>query len=414
MRAFKIVLQQLSRWMPNARAVRQQLLDALQAALDSGRLTPTELGRHMPGSEKLKVKVKKMYRWLTNPAFIEKGKALFRALAHCLLDGVGQPLLLADWTVFGDHYLLCCGLVHDGRALPIYLEVRPLSEFGKPKTEREWLETLRRDILPVCQPVLCTDAGFRSDWFDDVERLGFHYIGRLQPGVKMQPVSATADVWLTMDVLGFAATKIPEDMGQYLVCKGDPVQRRVVRYHGTVARGPSQQRGPSPKGGPREQKYRRQAERGWVLVTSLSPPEADAALLIAMYTQRMQIEEMFRSIKSEIYGQGLGESHSQNRTVVANLWKLACLRAVVLQMVGFVAEEHDWHKDYQTNTSERRVLSLPFLGQLVLEHQDMRQLTPNRMQRALDDIRQAAQRPTNSISHISNIAQSAQSPALAA
>ena len=421
MRAYRSVVEQLFPWLVGTtQAWKQRLLETLEAAQASGRLSVTELGRHLPGRGTLKSKVKKMWRRLSGPQ-TDEHKALYRAIAHALLQGVQEPVLLVDWTFFNDSYLLCCALSHDGRALPLYIEVRPLKDYGKTWVEREWLTTLQNEILPSCRPVLCTDAGFRSDWFNDTHALDFHYIGRLAPNVHLQPANASSELWVDVDVLGLAATKTPEDLGDCLVCKSNPVQRRVVRYRGRVPRRPDQLRGPSPKGGGPGKKHRRQAQRGWMLVTSLSPEQADAEQIVAMYTLRMQVKELFRSIKSHMYGQGAGESRSHSAPVVAALWSLASVRALVLLLVGRVAENHCWHLDYQTNTAKRRVLSLPRLGDLVLKHHDLRQLTPQRLMQALLDVRRDASRPSRSMpgsprlrKAISDLRQAAQSSAAAA
>jgi hypothetical protein len=394
-RAFLTVLQQMSPWVAPSHAVKQRLLESLEAALDADGLSVTELGRNLPGRASLKHKVKSLWKRLRQQGQSPENRALYRALAHCLLKGVEQPVLLVDWTVCNGQYLLCCALAHEGRALPLFLELHPLSEYGKAHIEKAFLQTLQRDILPAgLRPLVCTDAGFRAPWFDAVTELGWDYLGRLTPNVQLQPVGVTSDLWVKAEVLGLLATSTPEDLGNYRVGKGDPVRRRVVRYHGRVLRAPSQRRGPSPKGGDQAKKHRRQAQRGWVLVSSLPAEQVDAVQLVALYTLRMQVEQLFRSVKSAVYGQGMGESRSQSAPVLAGLWQLACLRAVALHLVGLVAEQQGWHRHYQTNTSSRRVLSWMRLGQLVLRYHDLRQVTPARLNHALHLVRQQADRPT--------------------
>lgn len=392
MRAFLTVLRQLSMCEVTTEAVHRRLLESFQAALEAGSLSVTELGRHLPGRASVKAKVKTMWRRLLQQGERREDHALYRALSHALLKGIERPVLLVDWTACNGQALLCVALAHDGRALPLFLELHPLSDFGKSSLEAAFLKTLHQEILPCGQAVVCTDAGFRSAWFEGVEALGWDYLGRLTPDVQLQCVCATTELWVEAQALGLLGTDTPEELGQYRVGKAARVQRRVVRYHGRLCRAPSQRRGPSPKGGDHGKKYRRQAERGWMLVTSLSAQEVPADALVALYATRMQIEELFRSIKSPVYGQGTGESRSHSASVLAGLWLLASLRAVVLHLVGLVAEQHGWHRLYQTNTSGRRVLSLMSLGKLVLRHHDQRQVTPARLRHALELVRQRADR----------------------
>jgi hypothetical protein len=388
-RAIGIVLRQLQEKQPCLpQSLAQLLMETLDAALSARALTMTELGRSLSRKSTVKARVKTMARFLGSDTLARQLRLLGRALAAVLLSGVHRPVLLVDWTEHNGQWLLYCALAGEGRALALYFEVYPDDSWVNPRTEGAFLRTLATQILPDCQPVLCSDAGFRGAWFEDAAAVGLDYVGRLVPHVQMQPIEAPGEVWVTAEALGSVATGQPEDRGMHRVRKSAPMKQRIVRYKGSSPRAPSQRRKPSTGQGSAVNQHRRMAACGWVLATSLSVAEASAERVVALYAQRMQVEELFRSLKSEVYGQGARSSRSRDSRVLSALWWVGSLLALVLHLVGAVAEEQRWHRQYQTNTTkDRRVLARMTLGHLVLAHHDQRQITPQRLRRALDDLR---------------------------
>jgi hypothetical protein len=351
-------------------------------------LTLTELGRSLSRKSTVKARVKTMARFLAGAPLARQLQTLGRALAHLLLAGAVRPVLLVDWSEHNGHWLLYCAVVGDGRALPLYFEVYSDAASVNPRTERAFLRTPATQILPACQPVLCTDAGFRGEWFEDAAALGLSYVGRLTPYVQLQPMEASGEVWVSAEALGSVAPGQPQDCGLYWVRKTAPQRQRIVRYKGSALRAPSQRRTRTPNSCAAAHQHRRMTAYGWVLATSLSAEQACAERVVALYAQRMQVEELFRSLKSGVYGQGAWASHSGNARVLAALWWVGSLLALVLHLVGGLAYQQRWHRQYQTNTTQdRRVLARMTLGRLVLQHHDQRQITPQRLRGVLDDLR---------------------------
>lgn len=396
MRAFQMVLQKMGRYLPStSKRLRDSLLQTLQAAVRARNLSMTEVAHQLPGTGGLKHKVKTLwrrFRQLGQPGVLQP---LWRALAHALLEGVTHPVLLVDWSALNQQEsLLCCMVAHEGRALPLYFAHYPTEDFGKPAVEHAFLRKLLREIVPQdCHPLLAADAGFRSPWFNEVTRLGGHYIGRLGPKVQLQPQASHSELWVEAPALGLAGGASPEELGLYWVCKGKPVLRRVVRCRRPSQRLPSQQRRPSKGRNTKQNKHRNMAKMGYVLVTSLTREQADAAQVVALYDRRMQLEELLRTLKSERYGLGASASQSHRRDRLAVVFWLAALLCVVLQCVGVVAYQQGWHKRYQTNTTkDRRVLAAITLGRRILLHHDQRALSHNRLEQAFSLIPQMAER----------------------
>jgi hypothetical protein len=113
-------------------------------------------------------------------------------------------------------------------------------------------------------------------------------------------------------------------------------------------------------------KYRARAKTAAALFTSLlghSP-----AAIERIYKTRMQIEESFRSAKSERFGWSLNNVYTASTERMNVLLMLIALAMFAQMLVGAVLEHRGLHKGFQANTTRsRRVLSLFMLGGLALK-----------------------------------------------
>ena len=378
--------------LPNR--LKQTVWPMIEAIYDGQQLTMTGIARHLPGRAFVKHKIKRVYRLLSNPDLHRQFGDLFAAIAHQLVAKNSRPMILVDWTCFDNqHYALVAAVVHDGRALPVYVEVHPIAEYAHEAVETAFLGALKHRILPAgCTPVIVTDAGFRNPWFAQVRRLGWDFVGRLCGRVTIQPTNATADIWLKREVVMARAGEHALELGEYRIAKSNPLTARLVTVHFTAPRMPSQKRTPNKKTRAKGGKYQKQAEEPWLLVTSLDAGEVSAASVVSVYSKRMQIEETFRDDKNRDSGVGLDGSRSQTAAHLRALRWLGALTTILTHTVGQAGEMMGIHRHYQSNTvSDRRVLSLPFLGRQILRHEDRRRLSSKRLREALDHIRAGAQ-----------------------
>ena len=59
-----------------------------------------------------------------------------------------------------------------------------LASKDKRRTHQAFLRQLQA-VLPVgCRPIIVTDAGFRTPWFQQVEALGWDWVGRIRTGTR--------------------------------------------------------------------------------------------------------------------------------------------------------------------------------------------------------------------------------------
>ena len=397
MRAVDILRRRLSsRLVTIHRARLKAVFAALGALLRGGRLSLTELGRSIGGAVDAKHSIKRIDRLLGNKHLHAEVTIWFATIAEALLAGIRRPLIVVDWTEVGpEHVALVAAVPAGGRALMIYSEVHPLRLLSNGKVERQFLETLAKQILPTsCRPIIETDAGFKNPWFKVVRKLSWDFIGRVPAGVLA--IEADADpaskrdreAWFRADSLHSRASTKPSDIGWHTLAKANPLDVRLVlvkKYEkGRKGSKKVTRKGVHP-GSTVYKKYQRRAREPWLLATSLR--RQSAKQIVTLYSQRMQIEETFRDTKNHRFGWSFEDARSDSAERLQVLLLLAALGALGLHLVGVAAERLNLHLRYQANTIRtRRVLSFFALGKMIVARNKMEAITTDRLEEALEDV----------------------------
>ena len=193
------------------------VFDAVESLLKCQRLTLTDLGRSLPRDCGRKHAVKCVDRLLKNPRIEASRGRWGKALGSALFGRNSNPLLLVDWTETGPGFwTLSVATPIGGRAVALYHEVHPTAKLSNPKVEREFIHTLKEEVIPVgCTPVVVTDSGFGTPWFQVVQGVGWDYVGRLGGGMHVCPESADpADLsgWERLSVVYQKANSRPQDL----------------------------------------------------------------------------------------------------------------------------------------------------------------------------------------------------------
>lgn len=364
------------------------ILESIQAVFTHGRLTITGIARWMKRGATVKSQIKRIDRLVSHPGLHRDFIDIAAKIARKLLPS--NSLLIVDWTPYGPHHALVASIPHQGRAIPIYFEVHPEKMLGNATVEQRFLDILEKHIIPKnVKPIVVTDAGYRNPWFKKVLSLGWHVVGRALSRVLAQPCEEEGEVWWHMTVLHDRATNIPTDHGWWRLARRNPMPLRIISLKRLSKRLKSQKRGPSPRGGTTAARHRRRAMQPWMLVTSVAG--VSAATVVSWYQQRMWIEEQFRDDKNIDTGIGLNQSRSTSLGNLQGLRMLGQLTTLLTHCVGIVGERLGLQRKYQVNTvTERRGLSLPYLGRQLLFHEDRRQFSLARLNQALNTIRQEA------------------------
>lgn len=377
MRAVSILRQRLAKSLEQIHAKRLGAIwRAVTGLVVGGRLWLTGLGRSLPGTARKKHLIKAIDRLLGNRRLHAEQLDIYRAVTRLLLAPHSRPVILVDWTPVGTkHHALVASVPIGGRALPLLQEVHPEKNQGKHRVHEKFLRRLRTLLPEGCRPIVVTDAGFRSNWFDAVLKRGWDFVGRVRHHTY---VSEPSGDWVLAKTLHSKASPRARDLGWRFLTRTNPRQRRFVIVRKRRRPGPKKSKGLHSA---KDEKCRRRAQEPWLLATSLGDEYA-AHQIDACYQLRMQIEETFRDEKNPRFGWCFGYARSKSCRRYEVLLLLATLGMLAMVVLGRAAEAKGIHRGYQANTiSSRRVLSFFVLAKHAVEFGDDTQVS----RRALSD-----------------------------
>ena len=263
------------------------------------------------------------------------------------------------------HHLLRAAIPVGGRTLTLYEEVHPEKQLGNSRVHQRFLSTLKEMLPKGCCPVFVTDAGFGNTWYQQIEKHGWHWIGRLRRRTMVMPISKKH--WEYSDKYHDHATGRAHCHGLMTLARSNPQAGYLYTYK-KIKQHRIKKNHYGRKSAANHSKYNalRQNEP-WVLVSSL---DQSANRIIGLYKTRMQIEEAFRDIKNPRWGLSLRHSKTYTGYRFENLLLIAALATLATWLVGIIAEMKGWYRHYQANTTiHRKILSTFYLGSEVLKTQ---------------------------------------------
>lgn len=372
MHAIGIVQQWLRSCCPCMHAARlSALVAAVRGAMLGRRLTLTELGRSLLSAAHVKHNIKRIDRLLANEHLAAERIDVYRALARRIVGTLAEPVILVDWSdLSADRHrqLLRAAMPVGGRALTLYEEVHPLRRFANRRVHSAFLARLKAVLPEAVRPILVTDAGFRGPWFKAVDRLGWHWIGRIRNRDFVRAVGST--VWYGCKTLYARASSRPRSIGAFEVVRSNSFVCRLC-----LVKRPKRHRIHKSVFGLRVRSNRslkqaRAQREPWLLASSVSLSERTARQIVGIYATRMQIEEAFRDLKCPRYGLGFALNLSRSRTRIAALLLIAAITFYVLWLIGSQALRRGLLPHFQSNTRRSRpaLSSLNLAIQLVRRH----------------------------------------------
>lgn len=349
-------------------ARRGLLIAAVAAGMTGHALSLSRLACAIMGQGRFKAALNRVERLIGCRRIESEAEHVGQALLQ-RLSVRGQRLVIAvDWSPVapGGQFVELRAAVTwlgMGRALTVYQRVYALDRLSDPSAEQALLEALRAWIDPAVDVIIVTDAGFRRPWFMAVEALGWCWIGRVRRGVSLGGAAGEvlpAAQWLAR------ATRRPT---RWRHCRltarfAWPCDLVLVRRR-QVGRKPYCRPGCGPSSKARAE-ARASAQEPWLLVHSRQlsgmyrPDE-----IVALYAQRMQIEQNFRDTKSERFGMGLAASRSRSALRLHALLLIHTLAAFLLWHIGQLAEAEGLHRRFKATTRTGRERSLITLGCLL-------------------------------------------------
>jgi hypothetical protein len=366
--ASRIVQGFVQRHLSSIHAARRQLwCQAVSAVMGGHLLSLSRLARAVMGEGTQKAALKRVDRLVGNKRIGQEAQVVAAALLRTLCRG-GQPLVIAvDWSAVspgGAFVELRATLtwLGMGRGLTIYQQVYPESKLGNGRAERALLDTLHRWMPAGAEVIVVTDAGFRRPWFTHVERLGWSWIGRIRAGVCL---SRDRTHWEQASAWFAKATGKACRWSQCWLTRRFRFACDVVLYRRRAVGGKRYGRtghGSTPKA---RREASASAREPWLLAHSPQLGTFRAEEIVALYGQRMQIEENFRDSKSPQLGMGLQLSQSRSAPRLHALLLIATLAAFLLWHIGQLAEAEGLHRRFKATTRIARELSIITLAKLL-------------------------------------------------
>ena len=403
-----IVQQLLQVVCPSMHRVRRASLAAsvlgasdapvLEAA--AGPMT-VAIGRALPGGTSQKHAIKRADRLLSN-RHLHGQRVKHQGLCRPLIGARTRPVLLVDWSDLDArkrHYLLRASVAVNGRSATVYEEVHRLASKDKRRTHRAFLRQLQA-VLPVgCRPIIVTDAGFRTPWFQQVEALGWDWVGRIRNRHKMRWCSGGR--WFDA-IVGPArpqstdasnrcyqqASSMANYLGQAVLTRSNPLVCQLVVYRGKAQGRKHYTYAGNVAQGRRSRVCAAREREPWLLATSLPVTRTLARQVVRLYRLRMSIEEGFRDMKSHQFGLGLTYHRCASVERLQVLVFIASLALLVLWLVGTATIAQGAHYQFQANSvRHKRILSVLFVGlQMVQDNRII--LTPAAMKAAWSALRE--------------------------
>ena len=368
MHARKIVNELLVGCLSCLHGKRAELIRvAVWGALNGGRLSLSQLARSLSPEDAMRHRIKRIDRLLGNAAIYGARLFIYQAVAAHWLAGIRQLLIVVDWSdVTPDQkwHLLRASIAVDGRSVTLYEEIHPQRKYGDRGVHRRFLAKLAKLLPEGCMPIIMTDAGFHSTWFDLVTQRRWQWIGRIR-GKDM--VCTVGEAWRRCTEVyaeASAQVKVFAD-AQYVRSHPTPCRLVLIKRQ-AKGRCRRNRQGKNSRANS-SLKAARSGREPWLLASSPGLGHLEPEAIVSLYAQRMKIEQSFRDLKNERGGLGLSASRSRSGKRLEILLLIGHLASWLLRLIGECAEQCQMqlqfqslprlkHKEISVMTLARRVI----------------------------------------------------------
>lgn len=369
MHAKLIVSRVLNPCLSELHAKRSAALQrAVAAVLLGGALNLSSIALAMASAVGLRHRIKSVDRLLSNGGVQDARTSIYGGLAHLWLCGLPQVLLVVDWSDLTPdqrwHWLRASVAVN-GRSVTLYEEVHPQRLYANRGVHRRFLLRVAQMLPAGCVPIVMTDAGFHSTWFELVAERGWSYVGRIR-GRDM--VRQADGQWIGCKALYAQASQNALDLGRCGYVRSNCTECRLVLIK-EKPRGRHRLNIYGKNRGARTSlKCAAAAREPWLLAASPSLDHLAAQSIVRLYAQRMTIEESFRDTKNLRWGQGLHTTRSRSRERLQILLLIAHLASFVQRLIGEDAKARQLELQFSpTNRTSRAQISVLVLARRILD-----------------------------------------------
>lgn len=201
---------------------------AVCGALGGERLSLSQLARSVESATAMRHRVKRIDRLLGNEALYAARASIYCGVAEQWLAGIEHVLVVidcSDVTSGQQWHLLRASVSVEGRSVTLYEEVHHQRKYGNRTVHRRFLAQLPKLLPAGCTPIIMTDAGFHSTWFDLVTQRRWQWIGRIR-GKDM--VSIAGAPWRRCTDIYAEATSKAREFANALYVRSNPTNCRLV------------------------------------------------------------------------------------------------------------------------------------------------------------------------------------------
>ena len=328
----------------------------------------SSIALRVSGLTSFKHRLKSVDRLLGNSTLHSWRWQLYRQVAACWLGDLSSVLMVIDWSdLTRDQrlHLLRASIAVQGRSITLYEEVHPQKHFASPRVHRAFLQRVALMLPSGCKPVVMTDAGFHSPWFKLMNEMGWDFIGRVRGQNQLRDAQSRS--WCAARELFARAQGQARDLGCDAYARSNPVTVRAV-----LAKRPKKHRHAlniygAKRRGRVSLKNAQSAREPWLLVCSLGLSHLSPEGVVALYGQRMQIEQSFRDTKNLRVGMGLCTSRCTSARRLEMLLLLVHLVTFVQRIVGEYAKQNQLELQFMARRrADRSELSTITLGRRII------------------------------------------------
>jgi hypothetical protein len=339
----------------------KSLTVAVDSLMNGANLDLTSIGRHLAKNIKPKSKIKEVDYLLSNGHLHRERIHIYKAVNEWFIGHEKLLFIAIDWSSIIAHqqHLLRASLICKGRSITVYEEIYPESELGNGEIHQRFLKNLK-SVLPQEREIcIMVDAGFRTDFFIQVQTEHWDYVGRILSTMHYTP--RDKDDWKPCTSLYEQATSEPETIGSVKLAKSNKLDSHLYLYKKIENEVKGKEvKVRKVKHGRKENDYKNAAKKPWLIASSL---EIAAGRIMAIYRKRMKIEHDFRDSKDPKWGLGIRESRSIDPMRLILQLLIGFLAIFLLWIIGLCLEKKGLHRDFQANSIKyKRVLSLVFLA----------------------------------------------------
>lgn len=338
------------------------LLNSVESVMKGADLNLTSIGRRLATKTKPKYKIKKIDYLLGNPHINRERFYIYKALNKWIVSEEKLIYIIIDWSTLVAHeqHVLRASLIRKGRAITVYEEIYPESNLGQGAIHASFLKTLKAVLPEELDVCIVVDAGFKTDFFIQVETENWDYVGRVLS--NMHYTLKEEEAWEPTANLYAKANSEPLNIGAVKLAKSTKCDSNLYLYK-KISEEATKEKNVTVrkvKHGKKEKEHKNAALKPWLIASSL---KISAVKVMLIYKKRMKIEHDFRDSKDPKWGLGLRSSRTDDPLRLEILLLIAFLATVLLWLIGLCLEKKGLHRDFQANSiKDKRVLSLVFLA----------------------------------------------------